>query len=347
MPNTVKINQEDEFRDYWLINSPIHRHLYEQISYNLSNIKHRQNCTMFLTTYGGDPDAAFRIARALGHYYNEIRIVIPSYCKSAGTLIAIGAHHLAIGDMGELGPLDVQVHKQDEYNESGSGLDAIQALEACLEHAQRSFVNILKATKSHTNISTRLAGDLAAKLASGVLSSLYTQIDPNRVAEMQRAMSIAMHYGGRLNKKTGNLKGNALIDLATSYPSHGFVIDRKEAASLFNRVSDLNMLEKNILEVEEIWGKISNPSGKCIVENINLVADPIIHEAKLKNTEVKENEQIDQSSNGKCIQPHDMLGGDRNEDDHSKQSVQRGNETKSKRGTKTSRKDIEPERESV
>jgi ClpP class serine protease len=39
---------------------------------------------------------------------------VSGYCKSAGTLIALGANELAFGEHGELGPLDVQIAKRDE-----------------------------------------------------------------------------------------------------------------------------------------------------------------------------------------------------------------------------------------
>jgi len=47
-------------------------------------------------------------------------------------------------------------------------------------------------------------------------------------------MSIALAYGGRLD--TGNVKEGALERLAYGYPSHSFVIDRREAERLFVQV---------------------------------------------------------------------------------------------------------------
>ncbi|MGL6436316.1 SDH family Clp fold serine proteinase [Aeromonas caviae] len=59
---------------------------------------------LVLVTPGGDPDAGFRIGRALNHHYEKVTILIPDICKSAGTLIAVAANELIIGDLGELGP---------------------------------------------------------------------------------------------------------------------------------------------------------------------------------------------------------------------------------------------------
>ena len=81
-----------------------------------------KECVLFLTTQGGDPDAGYRIAKCLQNNYDIIRLVVSSYCKSAGTLIAIAANEIAFGDLGELGPLDVQVMKHDEFGAQASGL---------------------------------------------------------------------------------------------------------------------------------------------------------------------------------------------------------------------------------
>ncbi|MNV62742.1 hypothetical protein D3C71_1553020 [compost metagenome] len=51
-------------------------------------------------------------------------------------------------------------------------------------------------------------------------------------------MEIAFAYGARLNEKSGNLRANGLADIVTKYPSHGFVIDRKEARSIFIDVQE-------------------------------------------------------------------------------------------------------------
>jgi hypothetical protein len=51
----------------------------------------------------GWDDAAYRIARALRHNYEKLHIFIPRECKSAGTLLLIGATSLIISE--EFSPL--------------------------------------------------------------------------------------------------------------------------------------------------------------------------------------------------------------------------------------------------
>lgn len=258
--NTIQSYYAD--RDVWLLSSPINRDLYVQVSDSLeSHENKKEKCTLFLTTNGGNPDAAFRIARAFKHYYPEegsLRIVICGLCKSAGTLIAIGADELSIGDMGELGPLDIQVSKSNEFIEQVSGLEIQESLDSIQKHAYGIFRDCLIDIKLNTRVSMKMAGELASSLALGVVSPLYAQIDPDRIGELKRAMKIAAQYGEQLNAKTKNLKEdqNSLEKIISGYPSHSFVIDRKESTNLFKRVYDLSSVERIIFQLFKYNGLI-------------------------------------------------------------------------------------------
>lgn len=157
--------KEQGDRDVILISRGISRGLHHDLSLRILAEQKHDKCTVFLTTLGGDPDGGFRIARCLQHHYKHIRLVIPSLCKSAGTLIAIGAHELVIGDLGELGPLDVQVLKSSELEERSSGLDIVQALEAVQTHARQAFHGMLIEIRQGGRLSTKLAGEFAANVA--------------------------------------------------------------------------------------------------------------------------------------------------------------------------------------
>jgi len=234
----------DPDRDFLLISHPINRSLHYKLSELLQSKQKKGACTVFLTTFGGDPNGGYRAARCLRHNYKHVRLVVPSICKSAGTLIAIAADELAIGDLGELGPLDIQVRKGSELQESSSGLDIMQAVQAVTFHTQDAFHRVMVGTRN-LGLSTRLCAEFAAALASGIAAPLIGQIDPIRLGEMQRATRVAFEYGQRLNDYTHNLQEDALETLISAYPSHSFVIDRKEAGQLFHRVHPLTSEEQD------------------------------------------------------------------------------------------------------
>ncbi len=218
---------------------PVDRVGYDALCRVLRGTSRRKNCVFAIATFGGNPNAGYRIARALSHHYppdGKISVLVPDYCKSAGTLICIGAHELIIADRGELGPLDIQVQKPDEMFKSASGLDIIRGLTYLQDAALETFRSYLVDINQGSGLSTKSASEIASKLTIGLHEPIFAQIDPIRLGEMQAALTIAHEYGARLNKRYGNLQANALSKLSGSYPAHGFVIDRKEARGLFNNV---------------------------------------------------------------------------------------------------------------
>lgn len=197
--------------DVVLYCGPIVRDGYDQISSIFERkIQKGNKVCIVLVTYGGDPDAAYRIARAANHHYKEVEILIPDVCKSAGTLLCIGASKLIFGDRGELGPLDIQLSKPDEMFDSMSGLDIIQALNALENQVLASFRNYLINIRHGSQIRTKTAADIAAKLADGFIAPIAAKIDPITLGEHQRAMRIAYDYGERLNEMVKSLQDDAL-----------------------------------------------------------------------------------------------------------------------------------------
>jgi Serine dehydrogenase proteinase len=209
------------------------------------------NVILILTTPGGDPDAAFKIGRTLQNCYSHVTIFVPGWCKSAGTLVAIAAHELVIGDLGELGPLDIQIAKSDEIMELGSGLTVDAALKALELTASRMFINLLINLRRDTGggVTTKTAADLAATMVTGLLEPVYRQIDPIKIGENSRAMNITKGYGSRLNHVSKNLRTPEALDfLVSAYPDHSFVIDRTEASGIFSKVLKPNELFTNLAE---------------------------------------------------------------------------------------------------
>ena len=113
--------------DVLFFNGPIERHLDQRVIEYCVRRRRRKTVTLMLVTDGGDPHAAYRIARCLQSKYSRFTAFIPGFCKSAGTIVALGAHELVMSDFGELGPLDVQLARKDELFEKQSGLTATSA----------------------------------------------------------------------------------------------------------------------------------------------------------------------------------------------------------------------------
>lgn len=253
--------------------------------------KRRSNVFLILATEGGSADVAFRIARCLQETYESFTAVVPGWCKSAGTLVCIGAYDLVIGDLGELGPLDVQIAKPDELALISSGLTIDSAFRGLQSVAFQMFERFLLDTlnKSGGRITTKTAAELSANITMGLLSPVFQQIDPMRIGEDFRSTRIAEQYALRLDSHAHaqNLihddDTNAIEALVSGYPSHGFVIDRTEAQSLFHRVTPL---KGELATVVELLGDAvvptSSPRQQPIVQYLNA---EVAHDAR---TEAKD-----------------------------------------------------------
>lgn len=170
-------------------------------------------------------------------------------CKSAGTLLALGAKSVVMSDRAELGPLDIQISEKDELGENRSGLIAMEALQTLRSESFKLFEDaFLKLRfKSGLQITTKTAAEIAAKITVGLFSPIYEQVDPMRLGEINRAMKIALAYGDRL--KTDNVKEDTIEELITDYPEHGFVVDRSEATELFYSVREPSQDEAALAEL--------------------------------------------------------------------------------------------------
>ncbi|CAN5841703.1 hypothetical protein BH23ACT11_BH23ACT11_23950 [soil metagenome] len=124
---------------------------------------------------------------------------------------------------------------------------------------------------SGNRLSTKTATEIATSLTTGLFQPIYEQIEPNRLGEIARAMSIAQEYGQRLDNTSDNLKSRALQRLVNGYPSHRFVIDCEEAADLFKRVREPTEAEQAMVEsLEDVVDGLSRvPNAHALPTDTN------------------------------------------------------------------------------
>ncbi len=104
----------------------------------LHNIHAGDKIDLVLHTGGGDIDAAEKLIKLAQNRVGpegHIRVVIPDFAKSAGTIMALGAHSILMSDSSELGAIDPQFWLKD-----GRGNDicysALQYVASYRQHAK-------------------------------------------------------------------------------------------------------------------------------------------------------------------------------------------------------------------
>jgi hypothetical protein len=229
--NLKKKNQADIF----VISGDITRQLADKLIDEIYAIKEKSdNALLFLCTYGGDGDAAFIIAKTFQRYYTNLILYLSGFCKSAGTLIALGANQIVISPKGELGPLDIQLNRDDELAKRTSGLDTSSAISTIGDEAFSLFEDFFIKLIAHSgaNITTKTAAEIATQLTSSLITPITSQLDPLKICETARSIRIAYDYSIRLGAKPKIVRS-----LIYDYPTHSFVIGFDEAKDLFENVS--------------------------------------------------------------------------------------------------------------
>ena len=261
--------------DVYFYNGPIRRGSDLNVVQKISRSKSQPHALVLLTTAGGDAHAAYKIARHVQNLYSDFTVLVSGICKSAGTLIAVGANSVAFSPYGELGPLDIQAVKTDNLAERQSGLTITESLDHLTRSALgmhgRVFSRIMADTEAV--ISFKTAAQAASELVTGLYAPMLSQIDPIEVGDKARSMRIASDYGRRLDAHSQNLRDNALDALTETYPAHGFVIDMQEARRLFKKVRPLTSDETALIALLGVKARFPNPDDETVFQCLSQAPD--------------------------------------------------------------------------
>lgn len=106
---------------------------FEELLYNACA---SEDLHLMIDTPGGDGEAAVRMARSAQARCKELTVIVPNQAKSAGTLLALGAHNVLMGPTSDLGPVDPQLYVEKADQPLVSAKDLIAAVDGALEHVQ-------------------------------------------------------------------------------------------------------------------------------------------------------------------------------------------------------------------
>ena len=197
----------------------------------LHNIPQGTSIDLLLHTIGGDLDAAEKLIRLVLAKITgeaELRIIIPDFAKSAGTLMALGADRLVMGDSSELGTIDPQVTLVD-----------VQGNNIC-----QSILSYLAAFDDYSRL-------LRERPEDPVAAIMVQKFDPNVISKFRLVIQRARHSAEHLLKKKGlpfSQIAADLMDLAR-WPSHRQMINWEDARAIGLPVDYL-------LPTDDLWRKI-------------------------------------------------------------------------------------------
>lgn len=180
----------------------------------LHNVTVGDPIDLMLHTPGGDVDAAEKLITLLRNAVGEegrLRIIVPDYAKSAGTLMALGANTILMSDSSELGPIDPQVSSKD-----GNGNDVIYSV--------LTYLNAYEEARKALN---EIPDDTASRIT-------FEKFDPILVRKFKSVKDRARLFAENLLKRRGvnfSKIASELMDI-NRYPSHGQMIGWEAARTM-------------------------------------------------------------------------------------------------------------------
>jgi len=179
----------------------------------LHNIQPGANVDLLLHTGGGDVDAAEKMMTLVQATVGSgrLRVIVPDFAKSAGTLMVLGADVLVMSDTSELGTIDPQIRSIDEHGK-----------EIC-----HSVLSYLDAFRTYSEALQKKTDDPVARM-------MLSKLDPTTLRNFESIRNRARNFAeDQLKRKGRNFSqiASALMD-TTRWPSHGQMIKWQDVKDL-------------------------------------------------------------------------------------------------------------------
>jgi hypothetical protein len=186
---------------------------------HLDEIGVTQKITLFLYTRGGSTLAAWNIVNLLNQFCDELEIIVPSKCHSAGTLMSLGAKTIVMTKQATLGPIDPSVNTPLNPQIEGAPI------------GNRLPVSV-EAIKGYFELAKEEIGIRDEANLTEILLKLSEHVHPLVLGEVYRSRTQIQMLARKLIK--GQLQDENQIQKVISFlcsdsGSHDYTINRREA----------------------------------------------------------------------------------------------------------------------
>lgn len=210
------------------IEHPCFRYFFD----NRTKISPNEKVAILIESGGGDPGSAYKLALLLNKHCGGFTALVPSYAKSAATLLALGSQQIIMGKYAELGPLDMQIESNEEETRQ-SALNHVQALERLGAYSKQTLDEVMIMLLKRTGKKVSSILPPAIDFTTALVSPMMKNIDVVRYTEMSRLLKVGEEYAERLLKpQYGKMSTEIAEILVSKYPEHGFIIDYAEAREI-------------------------------------------------------------------------------------------------------------------
>ena len=94
----------------------------------VSSLDFSKGLDIILETPGGSAETVEKIVRHLRSKFSDIAVIVPRMAMSAGTIFAMAANDILMGEISSLGPIDAQVPFNGRYLPAAAILDGVKEI---------------------------------------------------------------------------------------------------------------------------------------------------------------------------------------------------------------------------
>jgi len=211
---------------------------------NLNSVKPKEGkikkLDLFLHSYGGFMDVAYKFVKICRNYTDEFNVIIPFMAKSAATAICLGADEIIMTSIAELGPIDPIIQHPYKPNIKVPA----RAVEDFFEYINSS--------------------NTERKIDENIKNMLINQFDPYLIGTYKGALKSSQQYAEKL-LSSYMLKNNkekipeVVKKLTEHYVSHSHAIDREEAKNELGLNVSFPDKDENLLDaIKQLFSMYNN-----------------------------------------------------------------------------------------
>ena len=174
--------------------------------------------SLVLYTSGGKTSAAWNLVNLLQMFCDDLEVIAPGKCMSAGTLVSLGANRIVMTKQATLGPIDPTIQHPLGPSIPGAGPESRAGVSV---EAVRGYLDAVRS--SNNQLEGRALLDLSQEVHPLVLGEIFRS--------QQQIRSLAQRLLARHITDVGTT--DRIIEfLCSDSGSHDYTINRREAADL-------------------------------------------------------------------------------------------------------------------
>ncbi len=196
--------------------------------------------SFFVKSDGGSGQASLRIVNLLRQFVRRLRVLVPQECKSAATMLALGADEIQMGPLAHLSAVDTSLtHDLSPVDRDNDRVSVSQ------DELQRVV---------------RLWQKQARKNGTNPFQSLFQYVHPLVIGAVDRSSALSiklcteiLSYHMKDQRKAARISNT----LNSGYPSHGYPITLREARRVGLNAKPLDEgINQLLFELNEVYSEM-------------------------------------------------------------------------------------------